>query len=267
MKSNRWMVVAVALVVMVGQIAMAGPGRRRSAVGDNKFEYEGIIKTAAADSLVVTTSHKEDVTVALTDKTVIRHGETTIAAADLKPGERVHVRATTVDTVTTATLVLVQDENDDNSGDIGVSGIVKSVGTDSLVVTTATGDVTVNVDANTVLREKSQAITLADIKVGDRVEAEGTKVDDHTLLAKHIQVEEIETEISGVVKSVGTDSLVVTTSSGDVTVQVDSSTEIRKKGSDIALSDIKAGDHVEAEGTLVDPTTLEASKISVEGGH
>jgi len=41
------------------------------------------------------------------------------------------------------------------------------------------GDVTVNVDANTIIRRGSQALTLADIKAGDRVEAEGTKVDDH----------------------------------------------------------------------------------------
>jgi len=130
----------------------------------------------------------------------------------------------------------------------------------------------VNVDAATIIRMKQNAITLADIKVGDRVEAEGTKIDDHTLLAKHIQLEDEnenddEAEIKGTVKSVGASSLVVTTSKGDITVMVDSSTEIRRHGDHLALSDIKVGNQVEAEGTMVDPQTLKAKKISVEGGH
>jgi hypothetical protein len=72
MRKSGW-VVAVAVVILAGQIAMASPGRRRSAVGGTKVEIEGVIKTAASDSLVITSSHKEDVTVMLTDTTVIRH--------------------------------------------------------------------------------------------------------------------------------------------------------------------------------------------------
>src|ERR1051325_10925888 len=193
MKVSRWVVMAVTVVLISGQVAMASQVRRHAAgPGDGKVEIEGTIKTPGTTSLVITTSHKDDVTVTLTDSTVIRHGDTTIAAGDLTAGERVHVKAANVKDTLTATEVIVQDEND-NGGEAGsemaAAGVVKSVGTDSLVVTTAHGDITVNLDKNKIIRQGANAQTLADIKAGDRVEAEGTKVDDHTLLAARIQVE------------------------------------------------------------------------------
>ena len=39
---------------------------------------------------------------------------------------------------------------------------------------------------------------------------------------------------------------------GDITVMVDSSTEIRRHGDHLGLSDIKVGNQVEAEGTMAD---------------
>ena len=269
MKTSRWAVVAVAMVLLSGQLATASQGRRRSAgIGDGKVEIEGVIKTPGTTSLVITTSHKDDVTVMLTDTTVIRHGDTTIAAVDLKAGQRVHAKATSANGTLTATQIEVQDENE-KEGEASAKGVVKSVGTDSLVVTTASGDVTVNVDGHTIIRSGAKALTLADIKAGDLVEAEGTKIDDHTLLAKLVQVEnenenEHEAAISGVVKSAGKSSLVVTTSKGDVTVNVDGATKITKQGKAITLADVAVGDHVEAEGTLADPQTLNATKIQDE---
>src|ERR1051325_9790883 len=169
MKTTRWIVVAVAVVLLAGQVAFGAQGRRRAAGGgDGKVEIEGVIETPGTASLVITTSHKDDVTVTLTDATVIRHGDTTIAAADLAAGERVHVKATSSNGTLTATQVEVQNENE-NEAEAAVHGVVESVGTDSLVVTTASGDVTVNVDANTVIRSGANALTLADIKDADRV--------------------------------------------------------------------------------------------------
>lgn len=161
-------------------------------------EFEGLIKTPGATSLVVTDSHGKDVTIQLSDSTVIRHGDTTIAAADLKAGDRVHVKATLKDSVYTATLVLVQNSGDDSSGDDGgehggttmtANGTVKAVGAGQLTVTTApNGDVTVKVDGSTIIRKQGDIITLADIKVGDGVNTMGTRVDDHTELARQIEV-------------------------------------------------------------------------------
>lgn len=162
-------------------------------------EFEGTIKTPGTTQIVVTDSHQKDVTIRLTDSTVIRHGDTTIAAADLKAGDRIHVKATLKDNVYTATLVLVQNQADDtNGGDDGegqggttmtANGTVKSVGSSSLVVTTVPkGDVTVQVDSSTTIRKQGNLITLADIKAGDEVNTMGTRIDDHTEKARQIEV-------------------------------------------------------------------------------
>jgi hypothetical protein len=161
-------------------------------------EFEGTIKTPGATQIVVTDAHQKDVTILLTDSTVIRHGDTTIAAADLQPGDRVHVKASFKDNVYTATLVLVQNPAGDSGGDDGegqggttmtANGTVKSAGSDSIVVTTVPkGDVTVKADSSTIIRKQGSLITLADIKVGDEVNTLGTRVDDHTEMARQIEV-------------------------------------------------------------------------------
>jgi len=109
-KVAGWTVAVLAVVVITGQPAMAG--RRRSVRAENKIEIEGVIKTPGTTSLVVTTSHKDDVMVSLTDKTVIRHGDSSVAAADLKASDRVHVKPAQSNGVTTAMECEVQNENE-----------------------------------------------------------------------------------------------------------------------------------------------------------
>jgi hypothetical protein len=162
-------------------------------------EFEGTIKTPGTASIVVTDSHKIDVTILLTDATVIRHGDTTIAAADLKAGDRIHVKATFKDNTYTATLILVQNTGSDSSGDDGsgsqggttmtANGTVTATGSGQLTVSTVPhGEVTVQVDGSTIIRKQGTIITLADIMVGDEVNTLGTRVDDHTEKATQIEV-------------------------------------------------------------------------------
>jgi hypothetical protein len=174
----------------------AKAGKKRAAPGVVPIEIEGVIKTAAPGSLVITTSHKDDVTVVLTDATVIRHGQTAVAAADLRPGDRVHVKAAVKDDVKTALEVIVQnqgeddDENEDQGGaTMTANGAVKSVAATSLVVSSVPkGDVTVQVVASTIIKKQGVHITLAEIKAGDEVNAMGKRIDDHTLEARQIEV-------------------------------------------------------------------------------
>jgi len=157
-------------------------------------EYEGLVRTAGAAQLVIFDSHQREVTFVLTADTVIRKGNTTIAAADLKADWRVHVRATTAaDGTITASLVIVQSTNtsggdDDGENEIKVSGSVTAVAASSLSVQTDSGVVTVQTDASTRIEKADHTIALADIHTGDRVKAEGTKVDATTILAKEIEV-------------------------------------------------------------------------------
>jgi len=272
---------------VVVELSMTGAtlSRHRSAPSVPQTQIEGVITAASATSITVHDSHGQDDVLAITDKTVIRKGDTAVKPADLATGMRVHVAASTDKT---ALLVIVQDEKsepgDDNGNPGGqtmtANGTVKSVGADSLVVTTVpNGDVTVKVDANTIIRKQGAVIKLADIKVGDGVNTMGQRVDDHTELARQIEVrgdgngqqnEPEEASAEGTVKSVGSGSLVVTTQAhGDVTVKTDANTSIRKEGKSIQLSDVKVGDGVEAEGQKIDAQSLLARTIQVtgSGGH
>jgi uncharacterized protein DUF5666 len=163
-------------------------------------EYEGTVRSASATQLVVYTSRKVEETFVLTAETSIRKGSTPVLAADIQVGWRVHVKATTsADGATkTATRVIVQNTNnnddngnDDNGGQVEIRGVVASVGADQLTVTTSAGAITVQVNSSTRIRgDRNAAITLAGIHVGDTVEAEGTRVDATTILARSIKLED-----------------------------------------------------------------------------
>jgi hypothetical protein len=72
-------------------------------------QYEGTVVSASASELVIFSSKKTEETFVLDAATVIRKGNTPVAAADIQPGWRVHVKASTgADGTKTARLVIVQ---------------------------------------------------------------------------------------------------------------------------------------------------------------
>jgi hypothetical protein len=255
--------------------ATARKSRRRGVSSTKIQEFEGLIRTAAADSIVMFTSKKAEVTIALTPETVIRKGNTTLTAADLAADMRVHVKATQQGELYTAVLVIVQN---DGTGDgegappavTEYEGTVVSGGETELVVFTShRQEVTFVVNADTVIRKGNTAVAAADIQPGWRVHVKATTSEDGTtntatlIIVQDDRGEEVE--ISGTVASVGASSFVVTTATGDVTVEVSPATQIRKSGKRIALSDVAVGDVVEVEGNRVNETTIEAKKVTVEG--
>lgn len=254
---------------------VAEAGRHRAAPTAPTAEYEGVIKTVGTGTITVTTSHKTDVDFTITDTTLIRQGDTTVDASKLAAGDQVHVKATSAKNVNTALIIIVQqpDTSEDPGDSLSVvtaNGTVTKVGTDSIDVHRANGtDATVKVTDGTIIKKHGVTIHLADIKVGDHVEAVGTAVDPTTIAALQIEVEDAnpsestKAEVKGTVTGTGTSSLTI---SKTYTVNVDSNTHIRKSGKDISLSDVQVGDFVQAEGTRVDATTILASEIQVSGG-
>jgi len=260
--------IAVAFVLTAGT-ALAGThgGKRHAAAPPPWIQLEGTLKTVGSGSIVLTDEHLGDVTILVDSLTVITQGNKTLTLADLKSGEQVHVQALTKGSDKIAVRIIVQDADnepgDDQGSTMTANGTVTAVGSGQITVHTEdNGDVVVKIDSSTIIRRQGQTITAADLKVGDQVNAMGTKVDAHTLLAKQIEVRGIDQnqEVHGTVTQVGTSSLTV----AGVTINVDSSTVIKKKGTTITLSDIKVGDQVEAEGTRVDANTLLARQINVE---
>ncbi|MEA2162326.1 MAG: hypothetical protein QOK37_453 [Thermoanaerobaculia bacterium] len=233
---------------------------------NNEQEIEGTIKVASATSITVHDSHGADVVIALTATTVIRRGDKTIAAADLKAGDRVHVKATSANNLNTAVQVVVQGGDDQHP--LEVEGTITAASTSSITVHEANGaDVILMLTVNTIIRKGDTAITAADLRVGDRVEAaaiaQGTV---NTALTIHVEVAKAESaSLSGTVSAISGSQLTVHTEHGDVTVKTDSSTIIRKQGKTIAVSDIRTGDGVSCSGTVAADSTLLAKQIEVHG--
>ena len=171
-------------------------GRRRATPSQPQTEVEGLITAVSDAEITVHDSHNQDVTAKITDATIIRKGDQVLHAADLHLNDRVHMKVTASGDTKTATLIILQnpddngdDDNSNTSQTMTANGTVKEVGSGQLTVSTVPkGDVVVKVDDHTIIRKQGDRITLDAIHAGDQVNSMGTRVDDHTLLAKQIEV-------------------------------------------------------------------------------
>lgn len=266
------------VVVELNGSSASAHGRSRSAPSTPNSEFEGLVKSASATQLVLTDSHRGDVTITLDANTVIRKGQTPVAATDLKAGDRVHVRAAQqADKSYLASLVIVQQtENENENEPAEFEGIVKAISADSLTLTMPSGDVVLTVNAST-------TFTPAAPKVGDRVHVRAQKSGD-ALVALSVQVQGSGDDggddhgehggttmtANGEVKATGSGEITVDSEDhGSVTVKIDSHTIIRKQGKTIGAGDIKTGNFVNTRGTKIDDHSLLAEQIEVrgEGGH
>jgi len=156
-------------------------------------EYEGLVRSASAAQLVILDAHGDEVTFVLDAATVIRKGDTPVLAADLKEGDRVHVKATTAadGTTKTATLVIVQNANDDGGHREArvYEGVAKSASNTQLVIDARGQDVTFVLDASTRIRKGNNSISGSDIKAGDRVNVKATVATDGTKTATEVTVQ------------------------------------------------------------------------------
>src|SRR5581483_9880203 len=163
----------------------------------------------------------------------------------------------------------VEDTAQDAPQLLELNGVVKSISATQLVVTNAQGkDFTLDITDQTIIRKNGKTATAADLANGDRVEVK-VLVNGTSDTAIFINAEAMppanqqQMEIKGTVSATGSGQITVTTKSGDVVVQIDSNTKIRKGDQTISAGDINVGDQVEATGTRVDATTMLAKKISV----
>jgi hypothetical protein len=183
------------VVELAGKTATSNGGRRRGVSPKDpgpSQQIEGVIQTPGTDSIVVFDSHKQLVTVALDSSTLIRKGNETVQAADLKVGDRVHVKALMKDDKLTALQVIVQDTEGDDSGNQGqeVEGLIVTVSGTSITVHDSHGqDVVMVIDSSTIIRKGDQTLTADQLKKDDRVHVHAAMVGG-TLTAVEIIVQQ-----------------------------------------------------------------------------
>ena len=189
-----------------------------------------------------------------------RDGSGAVTIADLQAGDKVVVR-TSADDENLATMIAIPGAGRGDHAD-EVEGSVSAVGTDSVTLKLADGSSkTLTVNSSTEFkgpdRDSSGTVTLADLAVGDKVEAHVSATDP--TLATEIKVE--GTKVWGTVSAVGSDSVTVTTAIGtSVTATVTATTKFKVPDTDgngtPGLADLTVGQQigmitVDSNGTTV----------------
>lgn len=258
--------------------------RRRAVVlapGQSKVEIEGTITEVSATSITVNDARSHaDVTAAINDQTVIRKGNTTVAAADLKKNDRVHVRASIgADNVLTALEIKLQNPSDDNPGSATgqLEGIVTEVGDSSITVADASShqDVEVEVTDTTIIRHGNETLTLEDIHEGDRVHVKAVADAEGNLTALEIKLQNPgggdgpvagKKEFEGPIVAVSDTSITILDASthGDVTATITEDTEIRKGNTKLTPGDLHIGDRVHIKATADEEGNLTANEIKLQ---
>jgi Domain of unknown function (DUF5666) len=196
-------------------------------------------------------------TITVTSTTVITRGGQAIAVGDLRVGDQIRFRQTrNADGSYAITAIAVPTPT--------AGGEVTAVGPSSITVMGRGGATRViTVTDATAYRLGKAAGSKADVKVGVRVNAQGTLSGD-TFTASTVRV--LLPDVQGQVSAKTADSITVKHRDGSTTViHVTAVTTYEVEGKDPAsLADIAVGDRVEAEGILRADGSMDA--VAVESG-
>jgi Domain of unknown function (DUF5666) len=158
--------------------------------GGQTKELEGLITAVSDTSItVMNASTAKPETAAITPTTVIRKGNTTLTPADLKVGDRVHVKTTAnADGTLTAFEIMLQNADTTGGQTKELEGPITEVSDTSITVMNASTakPETAAITPTTVIRKGNTTLTPADLKVGDRVHVKTTTNADGTLTATEI---------------------------------------------------------------------------------
>jgi len=224
-------------------------------------ELSGVIKTidTTLGEVTVTKSIPAvDVVLKVNETTKYRRAGGAATLTDLQVGDKVEVKYNPITMLASNINAKIYMSE--------LKGILKSVDTVAGTVTVTQFvtnlDVTVSTDALTKVYRNHLLVTLADLLVGDKIEA---KYLPATMVASSIEAETYSLEVKGTILSTdltaNTLSITENLTATVVTVNVDATTVIKRNDLVVTLADLVVGDRVEAK---YDPTTLLASKIEAE---
>ena len=165
------------VIELAGTTAKKSSSRQRAVRGGGTkvYQFEGLIRSADAQQIVVFTSKKEEVTIALNAQTVIRKGNVLLTVADLLVDTRVHVKAQQGEEVFTALEVKVQreDEGEEEEESPALQQyeglIVSATATELVLLDSHRTEVTFVIDGATVIRKGNTRLLATDLQPGWRV--------------------------------------------------------------------------------------------------
>ena len=152
----------------------------------------------------------------------------------------------------------------------GETGTVTKISGSTLTLRTLAGTVTVTTTSSTTYTREQAKVKLSAVKVGDVVAVRGKRSGTSPTATSPIAATAITIEVpslSGRVQSVSGDTVTLVTGNGQLEyVTVSSSTTYHGvRGASAALSSVKAGVYIVAQGTQVSLTALNADDVQVLG--
>lgn len=122
--------------------------------------------------------------------------------------------------------------------------------------------ITITVDSNTTYTESGQAAQLSSIKVGDQIQAQGTRSSDGSSFSA-LQLEIQLPHYGGQVTSVSGSTITVQDRSGTHTITTNSNTKFLNGTATASLSDVKTGANINATGTVAANGTMTATQVQL----
>jgi hypothetical protein len=242
-----------------------GDDERRGPARGERGSLSGFVTATGADSVTV-----RGVVVIATATTIIRHGQTMMALADIAIGDHVQAKGMMVGADLVATEIKVEDTGNDNEGGVDegadeteVAGAVGGL-TGTASCTSATPALTFTVGATTVKTDASTTfddVTCAALADTNLVEVEGTLQTDGSILAEKVELQSGPDEVIGRLSGLtGTDSCSTATPAltftiGTTTVTTSSTTTF----TGVTCATVVHNMRLEVEGTLTGSTLAAAS--------
>jgi len=148
----------------------------------NEVEFGGTVDSITPPSLKVSGR-----TVVTNADTRIKRGDRSVALTDLTVGDKVEVEGRQqADGSVLASKIKVEDNDDEDQNEVEFKGSIESITPPTLMVSGRK----VMTNGSTRIRRGDKTVTLADLKVGDKVEVAGTRQADGSVLASKIKVED-----------------------------------------------------------------------------
>ncbi len=224
---------------------------------DDEVEFTGHIEELGAERIVV-----DGVEFLVSGATeILDNDNNLVSLSDLQTGQLVQIRGERDNNgVLHATKIKIEDEGlgDD---EVEIKGPVTAIGEDELIVL---GLLFETNESTQVLDEDNNSIDLSDIQVGFVVQVRADVLNDGTLLATKIKIEDRfgnQIEIKGVIEEIGQEAIVVLGFEFLVTNQ----TEVLDDDGDvIEFSDLERGMVVEIKAEVQANGSLVAIRIKVE---
>lgn len=227
-------------------------------------ERDEVEFTGTIDALTETSVSVNGVLFLVTSDTdVLDNDDVQIAFSVLEVGMVVEIRGDVgAGNVLTATKINIEDRGN-NFGDdeIEITGEVTEIAGNAITVS---GFIFTVDDSTDILNNNNQPIPLSDIQIGALVEVRANRLNDGTLLATKIKLEDNfndEVDLSGVIEEIGDHVLTV---NGFSFIVTDSTVILDNNNQMISFASLQVGDLVEIRADVASDGSLITTKIKIE---